>query len=84
MSIPGLPWEVVDNRNLPSMRIQYEYLKMSYGYNRVGLRVAKNVVREFVVDRRSTTVLDGSIKTDDYDYHDYRQMTIFHQDWNSD
>ena len=39
VAIPGLPWEIVDNRNLPSMRIQYEYLKMSYGYRRVGLRL---------------------------------------------
>ena len=60
MAIPDHPWEIVDSRNLPSMMIQYEYLKMSYGYSRVRLRVAKNVVRQFVVDRSSTTVLDGS------------------------
>ena len=35
VTIPGLPWEIVDNRNLPSMRIQYKYFKMSYGYSRV-------------------------------------------------
>ena len=35
-------------------------LKMSYGYSRVGLSVARNVVRNFVVDRRSTTVIGGS------------------------
>ena len=33
---------------------------MSYIYMRVGLRVARNVFRKFVVDRRSATVLDGS------------------------
>ena len=37
VAIPDLPWEIEDSRNLPSMRIQYEYfkmkyLKMSYGY----------------------------------------------------
>ena len=36
---------------------QYEYLKMSYGYSRVGLRVVRIVVRKFVVNRRSSTVL---------------------------
>ena len=55
VAIPGRPWEIVDNRNLLSMRIQYEYLKMRYRYSRVGLRVPRNVVR------RSTTVLDGSV-----------------------
>ena len=44
----------------PSMRIQYEYLKMNYGYSRVGIRVTRNVVLKFVVDRRSNTVLHGS------------------------
>ena len=34
VAIPCLPWEIVDNRNLPSMRILYEYLNMSYGYSR--------------------------------------------------
>ena len=34
---------------------------MSYGYNRVGLRVLRDVVRNFVVGRRDTTVLDGSV-----------------------
>ena len=61
MAIPGLPWEIVDNCNLPSLRIQYEDLKISYGYSRVGLRVPRNVVKKFVVDHRSTTVLGGSV-----------------------
>lgn len=61
MAIPGLPWEIVDNRNLPSMRIQYRYLKMSYGYSKVGLRVLRDAVQKYVVDRKSTTVLDGSV-----------------------
>ena len=61
VAIPGLPWEIVDNRNLPSTRIQYKYLKMSYEYSRVGLQVPRNILRKFVVDHMSTTVLDGSV-----------------------
>ena len=60
VAIPGLPREIVDIRNLPSMRIQYEYLKMSYGNIKVGVRVARNVVRKFVDDHRFSTVLYGS------------------------
>ena len=62
VAMSGLPWEIMDNRNLPSMRIQYEYLKMSnYEYSRVGLRVPRDPVRQLVVERRSTTILDGSV-----------------------
>ena len=49
-----------------------KFLKKSYGYSRprVGLRVARKVVRKFVVDHRSTAVLDGSAAvttvSDDY------------------
>ena len=94
MAILGLPWEIVDNRYSPSMRIQSEYLKMSYGYSSVGLRVPRNVVRKFVVDRRSTTVLDGSVTVlsrPHYSFlrlskntYDCKRMTTFHQDWNDD
>ena len=33
---------------------------MSYGDSKVCLRLPRNVVRKFAVDRRSATVLDGS------------------------
>ena len=66
VAIPGLFWEIMDNRNLPSMRIHYEYLKMNYGYSSVGVRVAMNVVRKFVVDQVNHGIrrfCDGAIKT---------------------
>ena len=51
--------EIVDNCNFPSMRIQYEHLKMSYGYSRVGLRVARNVVRKLI--KSQTNLNSGKI-----------------------
>ena len=64
LRIGGHSWssvEIVDNHNFPSMRIRYEYLKMGYGYSSIGLQVPRNVVMKFVVDRRSTMVLDTSL-----------------------
>ena len=56
VAIPGLPWVIADNHLLPSMRIQYGYLMMSYGYSRVGQWMAKNVELNFVFDLRSTKI----------------------------
>ena len=95
MAMSGLPWEIVDNCNLPTMRIHYEYLKMSnYEYSRVGLRVPRDALRQLVVDRRSTTILDGSVTVLSRPHYsvwrlskityDCRRMKTFHQDCNDD
>ena len=76
------------------MRIQYEYLKVSYGCSRVGLRVARNEVWKFVVDCRSATVLEDSATVLSRPHYgkwrvskiayDCRWMTTFYQDCNDD
>ena len=52
VAIPGLSWVLLVAFHEDPVRI----LKMSYGFSRIAIRVARNMVRKFVVDRRSTTV----------------------------